>query len=112
MVATQGHKLGKPTKSKKLGRQVSGGIRHNIPFDKRELVTRVEVSRKVGSRVLTKSTKVIVPAAPSGPSNPQDSSPLPPSDENTPSVPSKKARKGPSRSATVSFPPSQFSLTN
>lgn len=97
----------KKAKSKKAARRVSAGVRQNIPFKTGEVVTRTEVSRKVKNRVVTKSTKVVVPIVASGPPKPPDPPPLPPSDQDD-STPSKKKqkkpRKGPSRSAAVSFP--------
>ena len=95
----------KKAKSKKAARRVSVGVRQNIPFKADEVVTRTEVSRKVRGRVVTKSTKVIVPIVPSGPPKPPDPPPLPPSDQDAP-TPSeqKQPRKGPSRSAAVSLP--------
>src|ERR1700753_965037 len=108
MVVTQECK----PKPKKVARRVSVGIRQNIPFKKTEVVTRTIVSRKLKNRVVTKSTKVVVPIAPSFPSGPSDSSHLPPSNQDTPPTPSKQARKGPSRSAAVNLPPLPFLLTN
>jgi hypothetical protein len=86
---------------KKAAPQVSVGIRKNIPFNKEEVVMRTEVARKVGNRVLTKSTKVVVPVAPSAPLN----LPSPPPDHDAPPTPAEQARKGPSRSAAVCFSP-------
>ena len=93
------------SKSKKAVHRVSVG---RIPFNKGEIITRTEVSRKVKNRLLTKSTKVVVPVAPS---NPLDPSPLLPSDQDAPPTPSKPTRKGPSRSAAVRLLP-PFSLSN
>ena len=80
----------------------------NIPFNKDEVVKRVEVSRKVNKRVLTKSTQVVVPIVPSTLSNPHPLLPLP-SDHDTPPIPT-KTRKGPSRSVSVSLSPPLFYL--
>ena len=98
MVVSQGRKT---TKSKKTASRVSVEIRRNIPFKKEDFVTRTDISRKANGRVVTKSTKVVVPIAPPKPLDP----PLaPPPDQDDAPAPSKKKRKGPSRSATVSFP--------
>jgi len=59
---------------------------------------RIEVAGKVKARVLTKSTKVVVPITPSAPS---DFHPPPPSDHDTLPTAAKQERKGPSRSAAV-----------
>jgi hypothetical protein len=93
----------KNTKSNKAPRRVSVGIRKNIPSKKGEVVTRTEVSRKHKNRVVTKSTKLVVPMVPPGPPKPPDPLLLPPPDQDAP-TPSKPRRKGPSRSAAVSLP--------
>ena len=98
MVVTQGRKS---SKSKKAVRRASGGSCQNIPFKKREVVTRTEISQKVNNRVFTKSIKVVVPLVSSGPSTLPVAPPPPPSDQDAP-TPSKPPRKGPSRSAAVS----------
>ena len=100
MVTWQGRK---PSKSKKA-RRVSFEIRQNIPFEKKEIVTRTEISRKPNGRVVTKSTKLAVPVAPSRPPKPLDPSLAPPPDQDDAPTPSKQKRKGPSRSAAVNFP--------
>lgn len=108
MVAAQEGKLNSvraKSDFKKATRRLSGGIRHNIPFNKAAVVKRIEVVRKVKNRVLTKSTKVVVPSVPSKPS---DSSLPSPPDHDVPSIPPRQTRKGPSRSAAVRFPPPTF----
>jgi hypothetical protein len=111
MVVTQEGKL-KSVRSKKATRRVSGAIRNNIPFNKAEVITHTQVARRLKKRVLTKSTKVVVPVVPSGASKLLDSSPPSLPDQDIPSIPSKRTRKGPSRSAAVCFPPPPFSSTN
>ena len=102
MVVSRGPKTTKP---KKTTSRVSVEVRQNIPFKKKEVVTRTDISRKANGRVVTKSTKVVVPVAPSRPQKPLDPSLAPPPDQDDAPAPSKKKkRKGPSRSATVSFP--------
>ena len=108
VAAAQGRKLN-TAKSKKAARRVSVAIRQGIPFNKGEVVTCTEVSRKVKNHLLTKSTKVLVAVAPSGPLDP---APPSPSDQDAPPTSSKLARKGPSRSAAVSPLFSLFLLSN
>ena len=91
----------KPDKSAGFGRRVSVDIRKNIPFNTNEVVTRTQVARKVKKRVLTKSTKVVVPIVPSTPSSLPD---LPSLDHSNPQTPNKPTRKGPSRSVAVRTP--------
>jgi len=95
MVSPRKRKPNKPAGSRKAA--VAVQIRQNIPFNKKEIVTRTQISRKVNNRVLTKSTSVKVPIVPPSPV-PLD--PLP-SDHNDPQPVDKKTRKGPSRSAAV-----------
>jgi len=99
MVSAKGRKRGKPAKN------AFAGIRQGIPFDQEELVTRHQVAGKLKNRVLTKSTKVVVPLPPSIPSEPSGPHLQPPSDQDPPPIPSTRTRKGPSRSASVSMPP-------
>lgn len=96
MVPGQKRKPNKPTKTKKA---VFHRVREGIPFNKEEVVTRIEIIRKVKGRVFTKSTKVIVPIVKSVSSSPQP--PLPPSEHNAPPTSTKEEHKGPSRSALV-----------
>ena len=101
MESAQKRKRDKPAnKSRKVARRVSVGIRENIPFNKKEVVTRIEVVRKVRTRVLTRSTKVVVPVTPSAPLHLYPSLPSE-SNHDTPPTPAKQAHKGPSRSAAV-----------
>jgi hypothetical protein len=115
MVATQEGKL-KSVKTrsnfKKTTRRASGGIRQNIPFNIAEVITRTEVARKVKNRVLTKSTKVVIPVVPSSQFEPPDFSPPSPPDQEVPTIPSKQTRKGPSRSVAVHLSPPPFPSTN
>ena len=99
MVSTQKKKA---SKSKKAPRRVFFIIRHGIPYNEDEVVTRVKVLRKSKGRVITKSTKVVVPIVPSAPPN---LPPPPPSEHDTPPTTPKQARKGPSRSVAVCISP-------
>jgi len=105
MVSPHKRKPSKPAGSRKA--VVAVQIRQNIPFNKKEVVTRTQVTRKVKNRVLTKSTTVKVPIVPRAPVQ----SDLSPSDHNDLQTVNEKMRKGPSRSAAVcpySFRPTLF----
>ena len=98
MASSKGRKRGK------VSMTVSAGIRQGIPFNKKELVIRTQVAGKLKNRVLTKSTKVVVPLLASATSQPSDPHLQLPSDPDPPPIAAKQARKGPSRSASVSVP--------
>lgn len=102
MVLPRKPKPDKPVGSRNTKHRVYAEIRKNIPFNKDEVVTRTQVARKVRKRVLTKSTKVVVPIAPSAPPSPPDPLSL---NHDDPQTPGKQARKGPSRSVAVRSPP-------
>ena len=109
MVSSGKRKPSKPAKSRKAGSTVTVQIRENIPFNKRAVVTRTEVARKVKKRVVTKSTNVVVPKAPSAPLEPLDSSPP---DQDNSQGSNKSTRKGPSRSVAVRSLSPLLYLTN
>ena len=104
MVTSGTRKPNKAAGSRKTRCNVSTQIRKNIPFDKRAVVTRTQVACKVKNRVVTKSTKVVVPVTPSAPPEPD---PLLHVDIGNTQTPDKPKRKGPSRSVAVCCP---FSL--
>ena len=93
--------------TRKAGRRVE--VRTNIPFNKNEVVTRTQIARKLKNRVVTKSTKVVVPIVPSTPSGQADP---PPSNQDDPQMSHKEMRKGPSRSAAVRYILPLFYLMN
>jgi len=95
MVSPPQRKARKPAGSRKTG--VAVQIRQNIPYNKKEVVTRTQVTRKVKNRVLTKSTTVKVPIVPPPLVLPDLFS----SDHNDPQTVDEQARRGPSRSASV-----------
>ena len=92
----------KPRK-KAAARRVSSGGLSNIPFRKKEIVACTTFHKKVGDRILTKTTKIRVPLATpvatsttsvaTAPSEPSD--PLPPPTDQ------KKTRKTPKITSKV-----------